>query len=67
MEKIIELSAVVRKAVAFDISLRNPLKEMTSFEVSIEGEFLMGSPVFTLPPLQTATYELLYTPLRAGK
>lgn len=67
MEKIIELSAVVRKAVAFDISLRNPLKEPTSFEVSIEGEFLMGAPIFTLPPLQTATYELLFTPLRTGK
>lgn len=42
MEKMIELSAVVRKAVAFDISLHNPLKEATTFEVSIEGEFLMG-------------------------
>jgi hypothetical protein len=32
-EKVIDLTSFVRKAVAFDISLNNPLKEPVSFEV----------------------------------
>ena len=41
-EKTIDLFTVIRKAAAFDISLSNPLKELVTFEVIIEGEGLIG-------------------------
>jgi hypothetical protein len=35
-EKIMDLTTFVRKAVAFDISLNNPLKEVATFEVILK-------------------------------
>ena len=66
-EKTIDLFTVIRKAAAFDIQLSNPLKELVVFEVIIEGEGLIGEQSFKLEPLQTATYELLFSPLRQFK
>lgn len=44
-EKTVELVANVRKAIAFDIELTNPLNEPVTFEVLIEGEGLIGDPI----------------------
>lgn len=44
VEKILDLVALVRKATAIDISLSNPLKIPIVFEVSLEGEGLIGPP-----------------------
>lgn len=63
-EKTIELSTIVRKSISLDIELYNPLKESITFEVSIEGQGLHGSPTFKLLPHQTATYALLFLPLQ---
>ena len=66
-EKAIDLSTVIRKALAFDISIANPLEEKATFEVILHGDGLLGSNSFVILPKQTATYELVYSPLRAGK
>ena len=66
-EKIIELTTFVRKTLAFEISLYNPLKEAVTYEIAIEGEALTGENLFQLMPLQTGVYELRFTPLRAFK
>lgn len=63
-EKTVELVASVRKAVAFDIELTNPLNEPATFEVLIEGEGLIGDPVQYLNANETITYELIFSPLR---
>ena len=65
MEKHIELNSVVRKTVAFDISIHNPLSHPTTFEAIIEGtSYLSGPSEFTIAPGSNSTYELLFTPLQ---
>lgn len=66
-EKTIELTAVVRKTMAFEITLQNPSFEPLTYEVSIEGEGLNGEGIFIIPPQKTYTYNLFFTPLRAFK
>jgi len=66
-EKTVELSTFVRKTIAFEISLSNPLKEALTYEISIEGEGLTGDTLINILPLQTSIYELRFTPLRAFK
>jgi len=63
-EKVIDLISTIRKAVAFDIQLTNPLNEPATFEVLIEGEGLIGDPVLYLNAQETVTYEVLFSPLR---
>lgn len=64
-EKHVDLSALVRKAIALDVQLHNPLEESTSFEVVIEGEYLMGQPIIYVNPQQTVNYELVFSPLKS--
>lgn len=62
-ERIIELQAKARTAVAADISIVNPLDEQITFDVITNGEGLFGAKVITLLPKETVTYELIYSPL----
>jgi len=66
-EKTYEMNTFVRKSLAFTIEISNPLRESVTMEVVIEGEGLIGSPTFTLLPLQTSTYQLIFLPLKAFK
>ena len=66
-EKAIDLATNVRKAIAFDIALSNPLKDSATFEVIISGEGLLGETAFTILPGLTGTYELVFSPLKAIK
>ena len=36
----------IRKAVAFEVTLTNPLQETAIYEISIEGEGLIGDQFF---------------------
>jgi hypothetical protein len=66
-EKCLDLKSYIRKAVGVDISLDNPLSETITFEVYYNGEGLLGDTSFNIEPSRAATYELIYSPLRAGK
>eukprot|EP00941_MAST-03F_sp_MAST-3F-sp1_P000816 g816.t1 len=67
-EATVDISAVVRKAVAVEISLGNPTKEPVTFDVILRGEGLIGDSSFYLPPeSEDQLYELIYSPLVAGK
>lgn len=66
-EQVLDIEAVVRKAVAVEISLGNPLPDAVEFEVVLEGEGLLGDASFLLGPGETATYELIYSPLTPGQ
>lgn len=66
-EKIIDLATTIRKAIAFEIVIANPLDERVVFEVILNGEGLIGDNAFVINPKQTATYELVYSPLRVAK
>ena len=61
----LELRAFVRKAVAVEIGLANPLNEPVEFEVRLTGNGLLGEEV--LGAKESGTYELLYSPLPAKK
>ena len=62
-EDTLELKAFVRKAVAVEIGLANPLNEPIEFEVRLTGNGLLGEEVFVLGAQESGTYELLYSPL----
>ena len=67
-ESTIEVTSMVRKAVAVEISLENPTKETLVFKVSIEGEGLLGDQTYSLPVGQSSSfYELIYSPLLHGE
>ena len=66
-EKVIDLATTIRKAIAFDIAIANPLDEKVIFEVVLNGEGLLGETAFTILPKQTTTYELVYSPLKPAK
>jgi len=61
---IVELQAIVRKGVRFEITLTNPLNEVVLFNVIYEGEGLSGPNLIELQEKQTLTYNLTFTPLR---
>lgn len=65
-EDKLEINSFVRRAVSVEIALANPLAEVVDFEVTLEGEGLIGDPVFSLAANEEATYELLYSPLTPG-
>jgi len=62
-QQMLTLTCVVRQAVAVDIQLVNPLDDVVVFEVALNGEGLLGEVEFVLAPKETATYELVFSPL----
>ncbi|CAE8643317.1 unnamed protein product, partial [Polarella glacialis] len=62
-QQTLSLTCVVRQAVAVDIQLVNPLDDVVVFEVALNGEGLLGEVEFVLAPKETATYELVFSPL----
>jgi len=62
-QQMLSLTCVVRQAVAVDIQLVNPLDDVVVFEVALNGEGLLGEAEFVLAPKETATYELVFSPL----
>jgi hypothetical protein len=65
-EQTLEISAAVRRAVQVEISLANPLNERVEFEIELVGAGLLGAETFTMEPMASDTYELLYSPLLPG-
>lgn len=48
--KSIDMSALIRQASAFDIELSNPLPKPITFDVIINGDFLIGESSFFMQP-----------------
>jgi hypothetical protein len=65
-EASIDLKAYIRKATTAEISLNNPLNEPITFEVFYSGEGLIGDAALSLEPKTIGTYQLIYSPLKAG-
>jgi len=66
-EKALEITSYLRKAVAVEISISNPLNEPVRFDVDIQGKGLFGEPVLVVGSREAVTYSLIYSPLSAGK
>ncbi len=67
-EQSLDLTAAVRRAVSVEIALENPLRdEAVEFDVTLQGEGLLGDATFSLGPRETSTYELLFAPLLPGR
>jgi hypothetical protein len=66
-EAEVPISAIVRKAVAVEISLENPTDEEVRFEVQLRGEGLIGDSQFRLAAGSEGAYELIFSPLVAGR
>ena len=65
-EDVLNLAAFVREGCSVEISLVNPLKEDVLFNVTMNGEGLIGPATFHLGPSEAKVYELVYSPLLAG-
>lgn len=63
-ERMIELVSTIRKATQFEIEIMNPLDEEVTYEVIIDGEYLMGNGKFEISPKSSKIYELLFIPLK---
>lgn len=63
-EKTVDLISEVRKRVAFEVSLSNPLKQPVNYEVIISGDCLLGDGNLFLQPGETRQYQLIFCPLR---
>lgn len=66
-QQTLNLACVTRQAVAVDIQLVNPLDDVVVFEVALTGDGLLGESEFVLAPKETATYELVFSPLLPAK
>ena len=62
-ERDITLEAKARTAIVADIPIMNPLGETVTFDVSMEGEGLIGASSITIEPYESSKYELIYSPL----
>ena len=62
----IDVSAAVRKAVAVQLDISNPLNEPASFNVAYGSNMLVGPRHVALAPLQAMQFELFYAPLLPG-
>ncbi|PRP78761.1 hypothetical protein PROFUN_00934 [Planoprotostelium fungivorum] len=65
-EQKLEISSIVRSAVAAEISIRNPLDEAVEFEVTMEGDGLFGEPTVLLGAKENGIYQLIYYPIVRG-
>jgi len=65
-EDTLEVCTFVRKAVAVEITLQNPLDIPVEFDVHLQGHGLLGESRFLLPPKQEGSYQLVYSPLVHG-
>eukprot|EP01006_Ploeotia_vitrea_P021061 TRINITY_DN53389_c0_g1_i1.p1 TRINITY_DN53389_c0_g1~~TRINITY_DN53389_c0_g1_i1.p1 ORF type:complete len:904 (+),score=537.75 TRINITY_DN53389_c0_g1_i1:3-2714(+) len=61
------VKAFVRKAAGIDIQISNPLSEPVEFDVTLDGEGLIGDSKIRVHPTQSRAYELIFSPLSAGK
>jgi len=66
-EKTVQLQAIARSAVAASITISNPMEQQIAFMVEYEGEGLLGPSVFLLLPQGSTVFEVVYSPLIAGK
>eukprot|EP00826_Nyctotherus_ovalis_P038520 TRINITY_DN3612_c0_g1_i6.p1 TRINITY_DN3612_c0_g1~~TRINITY_DN3612_c0_g1_i6.p1 ORF type:complete len:1173 (+),score=401.21 TRINITY_DN3612_c0_g1_i6:253-3771(+) len=60
------MQTYVRRPIAYEFAIKNPLSEPVTFDVDIYGEGLIGESSLGVPANQTRVYELVYAPLRAG-
>eukprot|EP00163_Fabomonas_tropica_P020793 TRINITY_DN366_c0_g1_i2.p1 TRINITY_DN366_c0_g1~~TRINITY_DN366_c0_g1_i2.p1 ORF type:complete len:2833 (+),score=824.11 TRINITY_DN366_c0_g1_i2:1027-9525(+) len=66
-ERKIAVQAELRKAVAIEIGVTNPLNEAVEFDVTYSGPGIIADPFLSLGPHETATCEVIYSPLRPGQ
>ena len=63
-ESVLDISAVVREAVAVEIALKNPLvDELITFDIELRGPGLSGDSNLMLEAGASATYAFVYSPL----
>lgn len=64
-EKVVDMVAEVRRKIAFEVTLSNPLDKPVNYEVVINGEGLLGDTNLFIEPNGVRDYQLIFCPLRA--
>ncbi|KAI8846345.1 hypothetical protein BC829DRAFT_267855 [Chytridium lagenaria] len=65
-EETIRMTTTVRKAVAIEIPIHNPLDEAVTFDVMYTGEGLVGSHKFKVEGKSEALYAMSYAPISSA-
>jgi len=63
----LEINTALREAVGLDIAISNPLEQRVTFDVVLVGDGLLGDSSVELGPRESATYELIFSPLNYGE
>jgi hypothetical protein len=63
-ESTIQLSTVVKKAIATDLVITNPFDYPVKYDISIEGSGLMGDRELSIPEKSEKTYTFTYAPCK---
>jgi hypothetical protein len=61
-----QIRSFLRKAVAVEIGITNPLDTPVEFRVQLDGEGLFGESQIALGARETRQYEFMYSPLVSG-
>lgn len=56
-----------QSSVAIEIPINNPQGELLMLDVYLEGEDLSGANWVSIPPRETLTYKVTFSPGRVGK
>ncbi len=57
----------MRQTQEFQVELVNSTPNSLDYEISIDGNYLSGSDVFSLKPLSSGRYSIFYSPLQEGR
>ncbi|KAM8903182.1 cilia- and flagella-associated protein 47-like [Spinachia spinachia] len=65
--KVIDVQCSAQSSVAVAIVVKNPRGEVLMLDVCLEGDELSGADRVSIPPRETLTYKVKFSPTRAGK
>lgn len=63
----LEISAMIRQATIFSVTLSNPLDAPVQYEVMINGDGLVGDNALNVAAKESGKYDLVFAPLKVGK
>ncbi|XP_061554921.1 cilia- and flagella-associated protein 47-like [Phycodurus eques] len=62
-----DVQCIVQSSVAIEIPVRNPGGELLILNVDLEGDDLCGADWVLIPPQETLTYKVTFSPAKMGK
>ncbi|XP_031708292.1 cilia- and flagella-associated protein 47 [Anarrhichthys ocellatus] len=65
--KVIDVQCAAQSSVSIKVAVKNPHGEPLMLDVYLEGDELSGADRVSIPPRDTLTYKVMFSPGRVGK